>query len=75
VGIVSYGVFLYHQLALALCDLGQGARQIWMNFARTATVALALSVTAGYLRGVRSSSPPCVGCVDRGKRGKAFRTL
>ncbi|UQA61768.1 acyltransferase family protein [Polyangium aurulentum] len=49
VGIVSYGVFLYHQLALALCDLGQGAPQTWMNFARTATVALALSVTAGYL--------------------------
>lgn len=48
-GIVSYGVFLYHQLALALCDLGQKTPLTWMNFARTATLALALSVTAGYL--------------------------
>jgi hypothetical protein len=49
VGIVSCGVFPYHQLVLASCDLGQKAPRTWMNFARTATVALALSVTAGYL--------------------------
>lgn len=48
VGIVSYGVFLYHQLALGLCDFEGSAPPTWTNLLRTATLALGLSVLAGY---------------------------
>jgi len=48
VGIVSYGVFLYHQLALGLCDFERSSPPTWTNLLRTATLALCLSLAAGY---------------------------
>jgi peptidoglycan/LPS O-acetylase OafA/YrhL len=48
VGIVSYGVFLYHQLALGLCDFEGSAPPTWTNLLRTSTLALGLSVLVGY---------------------------
>ncbi len=49
VGIVSYGVFLYHQLLLGLCDFEGNAPPTWTNLFRTATLALGLSIFVGYL--------------------------
>lgn len=46
-GVVSYGVFLYHQLALGLCDPSPGAPPAWGALVRTALAALALSAAAG----------------------------
>ena len=48
VGIVSYGVFLYHQLALGLCDFEGSSPPTWTNLLRTATLALLLSLAVGY---------------------------
>lgn len=48
VGIVSYGVFLYHQLALGLCDFDGSQPPTWTNLARTAFLALGLSLLVGY---------------------------
>lgn len=48
VGIVSYGVFLYHQLALGLCDFEGSSAPTWTNLMRTATLALGLSLLVGY---------------------------
>ncbi|MBK9265441.1 MAG: acyltransferase [Polyangiaceae bacterium] len=47
-GIVSYGVFLYHQLALGLCDFEPLAPPSWTNLARTSILALGLSLLVGY---------------------------
>jgi peptidoglycan/LPS O-acetylase OafA/YrhL len=47
-GIVSYGFFLYHQLALGLCDFDGASPPTWTNLARTAILALALSLLVGY---------------------------
>jgi peptidoglycan/LPS O-acetylase OafA/YrhL len=47
-GVTSYGVFLYHQLALGLCDLDRGSPASWSNLARTALLALAVSLLVGY---------------------------
>lgn len=49
VGMVSYGVFLYHQLALGLCDLEGNSPPTWTNLLRTATLALVSSLAVGYL--------------------------
>lgn len=48
VGIVSYGVFLYHQLALGLCDFEGASPPTWTNLGRTAILALGLSLFVGY---------------------------
>jgi peptidoglycan/LPS O-acetylase OafA/YrhL len=48
VGIVSYGVFLYHQLALGLCDFEGSSPPTWTNLFRTAFLALGLSLLVGY---------------------------
>lgn len=48
VGIVSYGVFLYHQSALGLCDLEGSMPPTWTNLVRTAVLALGLSLIVGY---------------------------
>jgi peptidoglycan/LPS O-acetylase OafA/YrhL len=48
IGIVSYGVFLYHQLALGLCDFEGSSPPTWTNLLRTGTLALGLSVLVGY---------------------------
>lgn len=48
VGIVSYGVFLYHQLALGLCDLEGTSPPTWTNLVRTAILGLGLSLVVGY---------------------------
>jgi len=48
VGIVSYGVFLYHQLALGLCDFEGSSPPTWTNLFRTAVLALGLSLLVGY---------------------------
>ncbi len=48
IGIVSYGVFLYHQLALGLCDFEGSAPPTWTNLWRTAIMALGLSLLVGY---------------------------
>ena len=47
-GIVSYGIFLYHQLALGLCDFDGSSPPTWTNLLRTATLALGLSLVVGY---------------------------
>ena len=46
-GVVSYGMFLYHQLALGLCDFEPSSPPSWSNLARTATVALGLPLLVG----------------------------
>ena len=57
VGVASYGVFLYHQLALGLCDLDRASPPSWPNLARTATLALALSVLVGQTSWVAIERP------------------
>lgn len=56
-GIVSYGVFLYHQLALGLCDLDRASPPTWINLARTAGLALCLSLFMGYLSWIFVEQP------------------
>lgn len=48
-GIVSYGVFLYHQLILALCDFDGASPPTWTNLIRTAAPAWGLSLLVGYV--------------------------
>lgn len=48
VGLVSYGVFLYHQLALGLCDFEGNSPPTWLNLFRTGALALSLSLLVGY---------------------------
>ncbi len=48
-GIVSYGVFLYHQLALGLCDFEPGLPPTWTNLGRTTILGLGLSLVVGYV--------------------------
>jgi len=48
-GVVSYGVFLYHQIAIGLSDLERSLPPTWKNLARTSIFALAASLFAGYL--------------------------
>ena len=48
-GIVSYGVFLYHQLALGLCDFDRMSPPTWTNLVRTAILAWGLSLLVGYV--------------------------
>ncbi|MDI1479984.1 acyltransferase [Polyangium sp. y55x31] len=57
VGIVSYGVFLYHQLALGLSDLEPSAPPTWKNLARTASFALVASLIVGYASWVLVERP------------------
>lgn len=57
VGIVSYGVFLYHQLALGLADLEPAAPPTWKNLARTASFALVASLIVGYASWVLVERP------------------
>ncbi|MDI3283142.1 acyltransferase [Polyangium sp. 15x6] len=57
VGIVSYGVFLYHQLALGLSDLEPAAPPTWKNLARTASFALVASLIVGYASWVLVERP------------------
>jgi peptidoglycan/LPS O-acetylase OafA/YrhL len=49
VGLVSYGVFLFHQLALGMSDLSPFSPPTWGNFVRTALLGLASALFAGYL--------------------------
>jgi len=47
-GVISYGVFLYHQLALGLAGLALGAAPAtWATFGKSAALALALSIAMG----------------------------
>lgn len=47
-GVVSYGVFLYHQLALGLATPALGAEPVtWTAFGANAGLALALSIAMG----------------------------
>ncbi|MDI1443687.1 acyltransferase [Polyangium sp. 6x1] len=57
VGIVSYGVFLYHQLALGVSDLEASSPPTWKNLARTASFALVASVIVGYASWVLVERP------------------
>jgi peptidoglycan/LPS O-acetylase OafA/YrhL len=57
VGVASYGVFLYHQLAIGLCDLDRASPPSWTNLARTAALALALSVLVGQTSWVAIERP------------------
>ena len=57
IGIASYGIFLYHQLALGLCDLDRGLPPSWGNLGRTALLALALSVAVGHASWVLVEKP------------------
>ncbi|MDC0748843.1 acyltransferase family protein [Polyangium mundeleinium] len=57
VGIVSYGVFLYHQLALGLSDLEPASPPTWKNLVRTASFALVASVVVGYASWVLVERP------------------
>jgi len=57
VGIVSYGVFLYHQLVIGLSDLERGSAPTWKNLARTASFALVASVIVGYASWVLVERP------------------
>lgn len=57
VGIVSYGVFLYHQLALGLSDLEPASPPTWKNLTRTASFALVASVIVGYASWVLVERP------------------
>ncbi len=48
-GVVSYGVFLYHQLALGLVGHALGPEQsTWAALARSAALALALAIAMGF---------------------------
>ncbi|MFS8069587.1 MAG: acyltransferase family protein [Byssovorax sp.] len=48
-GVVSYGVFLYHQLALGLAGHALGPEQsTWAALARNAALGLALAIAMGF---------------------------
>lgn len=57
VGIVSYGVFLYHQLALGLSDLEPRSPPTWKNLAGTTSFALVASLIVGYASWVLVERP------------------
>ncbi len=59
-GVVSYGFFLYHQLAIELCSRwipAAGGAPSWTSLAVTAVPALAVAVLAGWWSWVAIESP------------------
>jgi peptidoglycan/LPS O-acetylase OafA/YrhL len=68
-GVVSYGVFLYHQLALGLADPRTVPQPSWPDLAQTAAVALALSVAAGALSWVLIERPAIRWAAARARAG------
>lgn len=73
VGIVSYGVFLYHQLALGLCDFDGSSPPTWTNLIRTATLALGLSLLVGYASWVLVEKRAMLWVTERTRSGKIIQ--
>jgi acetyltransferase len=69
-GIVSYGVFLYHQLALGLADRTIGGKPSWLDLVRTALLAMAASVAAGAMSWVLVERP-AIQWASRHRAGQA----
>lgn len=69
VGVVSYGVFLNHQLAIGVTSRVSGAPGSWASLGRHAGLALALSLAIGGLSWVLVERPVMEWAVRRGRPG------
>lgn len=69
VGVVSYGVFLNHQLAIGVTSRVSGAPGSWASLGRHAGLAVALSLAIGGLSWVLVERPVMEWAARRGRRG------